>query len=40
MRPDATGAEDLVGFLENKLEMHEKNLQMKQNEYEQLMSDH
>lgn len=37
---DATGAEDLVGFLENKLEMHEKNLQMKQNEYEQLMSDY
>lgn len=39
-RPEPTGSEDLVGFLENKLEMHEKNLQMKQTEYEQLLSDH
>lgn len=34
------GSEDLVGFLENKLEMHEKNLQLKHSEYEQLLADH
>lgn len=33
-------AEDLVGFLENKLDNHEKNLQTKQHEYEQLLQDH
>lgn len=39
-RPEHTGTEDLIGFLENKLEMHEKNLQIKQTEYEQLLSDY
>ena len=31
---------DLVGFLEAKLDTHEKHLQMKQNEYEHLMTAH
>jgi hypothetical protein len=28
------GSDDLVGFLENKLEQHERNIQHKQTEYE------
>ena len=37
---DMKGSEELINFLENKLEHHEKNLQRRQYEYEALQSDY
>ena len=37
---DLQGNDDLIGFLEKKLEMHEKNLQQRQNEHEKLLAEH
>lgn len=40
IRNEIRGHEDLVSFLENKLEQHEKNLQQKHGEYETLQTEH
>ena len=37
---DLQGNDDLIGFLEKKLETYEKNLQQRQNEHEKLLAEH